>query len=203
MANLPTVQPRTAALLETDWRVRHLREWDQVSQPFPMISPEETRQTLLDLDAALTPIDPKALAAALEQTLVLWRQPQGGESVAAFYLEALEEFPPEIVAAALKTVRMAHHYPSAPLPADFRKAAIQAATPLRGAQIRARLAMKRFDDEAARVDRWATREPVTVGAGTYPEGTRPEFVRETRDGTPDIDLGNIAARIAGWEQKIA
>lgn len=179
--------------------MRLLREWDQVNQPFPMVTRDETRQVLIDLDAALAPIDPTALAVALEQTLVLWRQPAGGEAVASFYLEALEEFPAEIVAAALKVVRLTHHYPSAPLPADFRKAALEASAPLRGARIRGRLAMKRFEDEASREDRWATREPVTVGSGTYPGGKKPGLTRETTDGSGDVDLGNTAQRLAGWE----
>lgn len=170
-----------------------------MNQPFPMISRDETRQVLAEINAALAPIAPTHLAAALEETLVLWRQPAGGELVATFYLEALEEFSPEVVSAALKHVRMTHHYPSAPLPADFRRAALEAATPLRGAQVRARLAMKRFEDELRREDRWATREAVTVGAGTYPAGKKPELTREAKDDKPEIDLGNTAERIAGWE----
>lgn len=197
MANLPSVLSTIGPLSETDWRVQRLRGWDQLNQSLPDLGPEKIRQALADIDAALAPIDPPILAAALQHTLVLWRTPEGGANVAAFYLEALEEFPPDVVAKALKHVRMTHRYPSAPLPADFRAAALDAAVPLRAARVRAKLALNRIEGAAHREKRWAERQPVKVGDGTYSD-VRGSW-RDPSDGKSEIDLGNTAERIAGWE----
>lgn len=158
------MESRTVTLIQdparisaTDSRVQRLREWDQVTQSCPALSRSETQQVLAELDRALVPIDPRLLAVALADTLALWREPIGGAATAKFYDEALNEFPSEVVASALKHVRMTHCYPNAPLPADFRKAALDASAPLRAAQVRARLALQRFRDHEAREDWWAKR----------------------------------------------
>lgn len=160
---ISTVQ---ATISATDLRVQRLREWDQVTQTCPALSREETQQVLAELDRALERIDPRYLAIGLADTLALWREPTGGASTAKFYVEALEEFPAQIVTAALKHVRMNHQYPTAPSPADFRRAALEAVAPLRAAQVRARLALQRYRDHEAREDWWAKRKPVVVGEGT-------------------------------------
>ena len=166
-----TGAPRALSRTDTpisaqDWRVRQLRAWDLATATFPALTSEQLTAVLIELDAALVPIAPPALAVLLAETLALWRAPPDAGVTAKFYIEALEEFPQDVVVDALRHVRFSHRYPNAPLPADFRSIAIDLAAPLRGAQSRGRIARKRYADAAlaslrAR-DAWRHRQPVVV-----------------------------------------
>lgn len=154
------------------------------------------------LAVACRPIDPGALLVLIRQTMALWRVPSEIETTAAFYLEALAEFPLSVVEAALKHVRLTHRYPTMPTPADFRLAAEAAAVPMRGALARARLARSRLDAEARRIaeaaERVATRKPLDIPEHPV---ARKRMERARDDGSPLIDLGDTAARMREWQEK--
>jgi len=68
--------------------------------------PARLRNDIAQARANLAPMDPKALAVKLNQTLALWPKPAEFETTAEFYLEALETVPADLVEKALKHVRL-------------------------------------------------------------------------------------------------
>lgn len=60
---------------------------------------------LAEAEAMLKPIAPKDLYVLLGKTLRLWKAPEDWDEIAPFYREALEDFPRDLVEAALKHVR--------------------------------------------------------------------------------------------------
>lgn len=195
--------PAPTTISEQDSRVRLLLAWDQLNSTYPPLSLQQVDAVLAELEHALAPADPRVVAAAIATTMGLWRAPNQAQT-ADFYVEALEEFPPAVVAAACKHVRLTHRFPNAPLPADFRAAALKAAEPLRGAQVRARLARRRLQDVQDREQRWHDREPVVIGAGTYDTRTKVKAVpREAGDATGETHLGDVSANLERWAQETA
>jgi hypothetical protein len=184
MADKPTAVALTTTTThdagELVSRLQSLRDWEPANQTFPSMGLPEVRAAILEVEVALRPIDIRQLAVMLDRTMELWRTP-GSPNVMEFYVEALEGFPAFAVAEALKHVRLNHRYPTMPSPADFRSAAQDAAAPLRGTQVRARLAQSRLGDAAKREDRWLTRKPVVVGEGTYAGRSKPEWPGKDED----------------------
>jgi hypothetical protein len=66
----------------------------------------------------LTPIDLKELAVALEATLALWPLPPNWDQIGPFYIEAMREFPRDLVFEALRHVRLTSSF--FPKPAELR-----------------------------------------------------------------------------------
>lgn len=61
---------------------------------------------ITEAEGAAQPIDGKALAVLLAQSLKLWRLPDDWDDIAPFYREALEDVPADLAQAALKHCRL-------------------------------------------------------------------------------------------------
>jgi hypothetical protein len=93
----------------------------------PTVSHQALRDgSIVDLEAevarwraVLTPIDVRALAIALDATLALWPLPATWETIGAFYLEALREFPAALVHKALRLARLNSKF--FPRPVELRE----------------------------------------------------------------------------------
>lgn len=73
--------------------------------PVP-VSKTEASLALREVEHALTPICTKDAAALLAQTVEVFGVPQNWDRTAKFYLEALEDVPPDLAELAMKRVRM-------------------------------------------------------------------------------------------------
>lgn len=61
---------------------------------------------ITEAEAAVRPIEGKALAVLLAQSLKVWKLPEDWDDVAPFYREAFEDVPLDLVQSALKHCRM-------------------------------------------------------------------------------------------------
>lgn len=81
--------------------------------------PAPLRTSLLEARKGLESINPKTLAVMLEETLALWPLPPNFGVTAKFYREALEDVPADLVAKALKQIRLSSKF--FPKPAEIRE----------------------------------------------------------------------------------
>lgn len=106
MDNLPSAPaPISLTTSPKDWRKPSwLSGWTlEFPVPVPMT---EVHRELREVESLLTPCDPKRTAVMLAQTLELYGLPDNWAKVAPFYLEAMADVPPDLVADALKHVRL-------------------------------------------------------------------------------------------------
>ena len=74
---------------------------------------------LAEADSGLVPIDVKTLTVEIDRTLALWAVPDNWSETAPFYLEALADVPPDLVAVALRSLRRHRRWNTFPKPADL------------------------------------------------------------------------------------
>jgi hypothetical protein len=107
----------------------------------------EATTVLSVLDESLVPAPVETQTVLIDETMALWATPDNFGSLADFYLEAVEEFPEDILRAALKTVRLKHVYPTLPKPADFHQAGIGALEARQSIQRAAQSVLRRVERE--------------------------------------------------------
>jgi hypothetical protein len=121
----------------TGWSAEH-----QVPVPLEQISQEEAETA-----RSLTPCDPKRAALMLGQTVELYGVPNNWDRIATFYLEAVADVPPDLLALALRRIRLESKW--FPKPAEIRAAIDAELSERKTAAFRLRLAMKAAQHEAA------------------------------------------------------
>lgn len=94
-----------------------LDQW-QTSHPVP-VSQETVSANLAAVQNMLRPVDPKVAAALLAQTVAIFGVPANWKQIADFYLEALEDVPPDLALLAMKRIRMEKKF--FPKPAEIRE----------------------------------------------------------------------------------
>lgn len=110
-----------------------------IPKPEPARLPVPLQTALTAARSDLTPIDPKALAVMLKETLALWPLPAEFDTTAKFYREALQDVPLDLVETALRHVRLSSRF--FPRPAEIRDA-------IRDELARRRMRLDRAEREA-------------------------------------------------------
>ncbi|HLH51734.1 MAG TPA: hypothetical protein VKV96_20515 [Roseiarcus sp.] len=97
-----------------------LTSWDP-TQPLPPEVKAGLPAAIEAASASIAPVDEKRLAVAIDETFSLLKLPAHWPKIARFYLEALADVPADLVAEALKSIRLSHRgYYDFPQPADLR-----------------------------------------------------------------------------------
>lgn len=78
---------------------------DKMGRIVPIASGRELQQRSQTLPENLRPIDQKELAVRLVATLEIWKLPDNWPQISAFYREALEDVPADLVEIALQHCR--------------------------------------------------------------------------------------------------
>jgi hypothetical protein len=84
----------------------------------PPASRQEIATALTSAEDALMPVDQKIAAALIAQTMGIWGVPPNWAEIAGFYLEVLEDVPPDLASLAMKHCRRNCRF--MPRPADIR-----------------------------------------------------------------------------------
>jgi hypothetical protein len=102
-----------------DWLERLVLDWDAMSRSQRDSSqlPTVVQQLSSELAAARTPAGPKATAVLLDKLFTA--VPMPGEEVLAVWIEFIEGFPADEIAAGVDAVIRSHRWPHPPLIADL------------------------------------------------------------------------------------
>ena len=85
---------------------QHMKQWEYMYHEPPPATAEELDYLEDAWNQTLVPCDRKAAMVMLDETLALYGAPDNWDSVAKFYLEAVDDVPEDLLAKALKHIRM-------------------------------------------------------------------------------------------------
>lgn len=173
----------------------------------PLATADEIADDIAKLEAALVPVDRKALLVLATQTLVLFPLPDNWEQQSVAYYSALADIPEDLIRLAFE--RVARNCRFWPRPAEVREQ-------IAGELFERRLAVRRLKAAAATLKRDAEAEErnrrhraamKAAPARQDGEFTPPAMKRlQDLEPTPDevvVSPEDAAAKVAEWEATLA
>jgi hypothetical protein len=156
-------------------------------QNVPADSAASLPSAIAEIEALTTPIDGKALAVLLMQTLKIWTPPDDFDDTAQFYREALEDVPADLVQAALKHLRQTLKW--FPKPCELR-------APIEDELRRRRDILRRLKLMEQRVRLGDVAKPALRAVRTDAEKAEAEAIAaKTRAVLDSVELKRVPARV--------
>lgn len=177
-----------------------LKGW-QPHETLPAVRSQDLQQSILGLASLLEPASPEAFAVALDKLFAFARAfnvPADAAVLTPLYRDGLVDLPSDLLVEAVARVTRSWKWGNRlPMPGDLRASIEPEMFERVRTHGRHRVALRIAQDrEAPKRSREPLPAPSTLAA-------KPPLVIAPDDDSPEIDLGNTAERIAGWERGAA
>lgn len=197
-SNVPSLATAQQSLKALDL----LKGW-QPHETLPAVRTADLQQSILGLASLLEPASPEAFAVALDKLFAFARAfnvPADAAVLTPLYRDGLVDLPSDLLVEAVARVTRSWKWGNRlPMPGDLRAAVEPEMFERVRTHGRHRVAL-RFAQERETA---AQRKPLATAPVPPALPPKPPLLTAPDDGKPEIDLGNTAERIAGWERGAA